>query len=219
MVLVIIIILILVLLLGRKGKKEENSDHWEAEEYLTDAEKRELRRIDAEIKREEEERERRRILWQRQEAERRKREEEERERQRILRERQEEERERQRILRERQEEERRAKARKELERQLASFCKYADGVSKEQFDEIIRSAEKIVRRRRISLTVNRSVVVGTVESASGLSTWQFSLDFNDNGHMTGQVRIRSENDDSKIPFVIAKHISEQIREQREACSK
>ncbi len=43
------------------------------------------------------------------------------------------------------------------------------------------------------------VVYGVVQSQSGISEWNFKLDFNDYGHITGTYWLSSDNDDSNIP--------------------
>lgn len=90
-----------------------------------------------------------------------------------------------------------------------SKCKFDDGVSETEFAELaIKVAKKIKRVKNIS--VSGPVVCGEVESQSGISTWDFYVDFNDYGHITGKYWIRSENDDSSIPRRIGEMISEQL---------
>jgi len=45
-----------------------------------------------------------------------------------------------------------------------------------------------------------------------LSEWNFKVDFNDYGHLTGQYWLTSDNDDSNIPSHVADNISSMIRE-------
>ena len=47
-------------------------------------------------------------------------------------------------------------------------------------------------------------------SNSRISTWCFTLDYNDYGILTGKVRISSENSDSSIPENISLRISERL---------
>ena len=116
------------------------------------------------------------------------------------------------MIEERQEKARRKKEEETRQRQLESFCSYSDGVSREQFEEIVKKAEKIIRKRHISLEINGSYVNGTVESTTGLSTWDFWLNFNDQGHLTGYYYLYSDNDDSRIPEVIGDYIQQQVKE-------
>ena len=72
----------------------------------------------------------------------------------------------------------------------------------------LKVTKKIKRVKNIS--VSGPFVCGEVESQSGISTWDFCVDFNDYGHITGKYWIRSENDDSSIPSRIGEMISEQL---------
>lgn len=90
-----------------------------------------------------------------------------------------------------------------------SKCRFDDGISETEFAEVaIKAAKKIKRVKNIS--VSGPTVCGEVESQSGISTWDFYVDFNDYGHITGKYWIRSENDDSSIPRRIGEMISEQL---------
>ncbi len=90
-----------------------------------------------------------------------------------------------------------------------SKCRFDDGISEPEFAEVaIKAAKKIKRVKNIS--VSGPTVCGEVESQSGISTWDFYVDFNDYGHITGKYWIRSENDDSSIPRRIGEMISEQL---------
>lgn len=75
--------------------------------------------------------------------------------------------------------------------------------------EIVRNISKRIGRV-VDVTVNDAVVRGTVLSQHKLSTWSFSIDFNDDGQLTGNYTVLSENDDSAIPQKLATEISKEI---------
>ena len=54
------------------------------------------------------------------------------------------------------------------------------------------------------------MVYGTVRTQSGLSEWDFKVDFNDYGHITGKYWLSSDNDDSNIPGHVADNMSTMI---------
>jgi len=58
--------------------------------------------------------------------------------------------------------------------------------------------------------VSGPFICGEVESQSGISTWKFTVDFNDYGKITGRYWIKSENKDSTIPNRIGDMISNQL---------
>lgn len=62
-------------------------------------------------------------------------------------------------------------------------CYFNDGISAGEFEEIAISLAKPIKRLMVS--VDGPVVYGEVRSQSGISTWNFKLDFNDWGHITG----------------------------------
>lgn len=87
-----------------------------------------------------------------------------------------------------------------------AHCNFKDGISKKQFENMVRQAYKSTKR--LTALYNKGTVVyGTVKSQSGLTEWHFNIDFNDCGYITGQYWINSDNDDSDIPEKIAQIIS------------
>ena len=72
---------------------------------------------------------------------------------------------------------------------------------------------KAQKFKRIEKTdINGPLVSCTVRSQKGLSTWDFTIDFNDYGHVTGKCWIRRENTDSTIPDKVADIMLEAIAE-------
>ena len=77
-------------------------------------------------------------------------------------------------------------------------CNFDGKISYEQFRSIALKTSR--RIRRLSVEVYGSTIYGEVTSQSGISTWEFTIDFNDYGNITGNWWItRCENDDSYIP--------------------
>ena len=88
-------------------------------------------------------------------------------------------------------------------------CHFEDGISKKQFKIIVKEVCKNIERLTV-LKVDGTIIYGTVQSCSGITEWNFSIDFNDYGHITGQYWINSDNDDSVIPETIAQKVSSNI---------
>lgn len=91
-------------------------------------------------------------------------------------------------------------------------CDLSEGITE---DDLLRMAKRAKRgiKRLVSVDVNGPMVYGTVRSQSGVSEWDFSVDFNDWGHITGSYWINSENDDSGIPKLVAERISDAISDR------
>lgn len=101
------------------------------------------------------------------------------------------------------------KSAEEERRRKNTPCYFIDGISKEQFNVIVKRASKHIKRLT-ELTVDGAIVYGTVRTQSGLSEWNFEIDFNDYGHITGQYWISTDNSDSTIPLHIADNITKMI---------
>ena len=111
------------------------------------------------------------------------------------------------------EQERRAKE-KEAERRKSITCRFTEGISQEQFIRIVNSITKQIKRI-CDTTVVGPIVYCTVRSQSKLTEWDFKIDYNDYGHLTGQYWLWSENDDSNIPEHVATDIRSTILDLRE----
>ncbi len=84
-------------------------------------------------------------------------------------------------------------------------------VSENIFSEIVKVVKtNYVQTRLFNFYNNGSIVHGTVSSHSGISEWDFELNFNDHGFITGVCCINSENFDSPIPKTIMKMIQKYI---------
>ena len=97
----------------------------------------------------------------------------------------------------------------EEQKRKSLTCLFNDGVSQEEFVEIVNAIVKTIKR--VTVSINGPVVTGTVRSQSGISTWKFQLDFNDYGHLTGRYWITNENKDSQIPESLAQQIQKRIK--------
>ena len=100
------------------------------------------------------------------------------------------------------------------EKRLSFPCKFHDGISIEQFNAIVqRVAKRIKRIKRVE--IKGASISCTVDSQTGSSSWNFSVDFNDWGHITGTYWLKRENPTSSIPDHFANEISSQISQSLE----
>ena len=105
---------------------------------------------------------------------------------------------------------RKTQAKKEEEqRRKNSPCRFEDGISAYEFEQIAISAGKKIKRLYVS--VIGPVIYGKVQSQSGISEWDFTVDFNDYGHITGNYWLSSDNSDSTIPGHFADNVADAIR--------
>ena len=73
----------------------------------------------------------------------------------------------------------------EEKRRKSICCSFNDGISQNEFNDMICLSIKNIKR--LSEThIDGVILYGTVLSKSGISTWSFSIDFNDYGHITGR---------------------------------
>ena len=89
-------------------------------------------------------------------------------------------------------------------------CDFTEGISQEDLREFASQAVGSIKGKKIEISTKEAVVRGLVQSNTGLSTWMFRIDYNDYGHITGKYWLRSENDDSPVPRVIAEKIRDSI---------
>ena len=86
---------------------------------------------------------------------------------------------------------------------------FSDGISQQHFQQMAYTAQAQIKRiKRISL--NGLCITGIVSSQTGHSEWEFSVDFNDFGHLTGAYWTYSENDESNIPSQFARLLQSEI---------
>lgn len=114
-------------------------------------------------------------------------------------------------IRQRIEEERERK-RKEAERlEYEKVCHFCDGISQEEFDEIVHSVTRRIKRIKKCWT-DGSLVICNVYSQSHISVWQFWIEFNDHGRLSGDwTHWHRENTQSDMVESVADQISEAIK--------
>lgn len=93
----------------------------------------------------------------------------------------------------------------EEERRKNTLCKFDEKLSQEDFKNIAYQNCKRIKRIH-DLNIVGPIISAAVYSQSGISSWQFTIDFNDYGRITGRYWISSNNDDSSIPSIIADNI-------------
>lgn len=106
--------------------------------------------------------------------------------------------------------EERKRAQREEEKRKRTKCCFSDGISIDEFRYIVKKSVRYIKRVKI-LPIDDAIVYGMVRSNSGLSEWNFTIDFNDYGHLTGKYWLQSDNEESDVPRVIAEKISALIR--------
>lgn len=98
-----------------------------------------------------------------------------------------------------------------------SWIGFIDDISEEEFKSIVMS--RIPHSPRIKEIATRGpIVYGTVYTQSRLSEWNFEIDFNDYGHITGSYWLSSDNDDSNVPKYIADNIKDGLKKALSAAS-
>lgn len=83
-------------------------------------------------------------------------------------------------------------------------------ISEKRFEAIARIEARKCNRIE-SFAVDGYTVTGAIRSNSGISTWQFSISYDQGGEVTGAYHLWSENDDSSIPQDLAIGMSNAIR--------
>ena len=85
------------------------------------------------------------------------------------------------------------------EKRKETPCFFQDGISYDEFCRLANSVAKNISRIT-KISINRDATIFcTVKSITGYSDWDFMVDFNDWGHITGTRWTWSENTDSNIP--------------------
>lgn len=86
---------------------------------------------------------------------------------------------------------------------------FPEFLNQEEFNRIIHEeTDKINRFKKVE--INQALINFEVYSNSRISTWCFTLNYNDYGILTGKVRISRENTDSSIPKNVSLRISERL---------
>lgn len=90
-------------------------------------------------------------------------------------------------------------------------CLFMDGVSYSEFVKIVNNAIKRIKRIENTKIIG-STIWCSVKSQTGLTNWEFHIDFNDWGHLTGVYWRNSDNYDSVIPKVFGDMVSSEIHD-------
>ena len=89
-------------------------------------------------------------------------------------------------------------------------CAFKDGISEKEFDSIAHSvADEMERVRQI--TINGAIIKGLAESHSGRTTWWFTVDFNNWGHITGTRWTWSQKENSNLAEKYGDRVAEKIK--------
>ena len=84
-------------------------------------------------------------------------------------------------------------------------------MTRADFEEIAINVAKPIKRLKVS--VDDEFVIGEVRTTSGINTWDFKLDFNDFGRITGRYWFRYRgNTDSQIPDSYAQQLKNAIED-------
>ena len=87
---------------------------------------------------------------------------------------------------------------------------FSVNLNKDDFEDIVYRVSRQIKKRHLSISIIGPVIYGSYSSQSGLTTYDFSIDFNDYGKLTGRYWLRSENSDSSIPERIASGVHDEI---------
>ena len=91
-----------------------------------------------------------------------------------------------------------------------TICWYSNNFSQREFETVAINVAK--RIKRLYVFVDRYYVIGQVRTSSGINTWEFKLDFNDYGRITGNYWFTyRDNYDSQIPDTYAKELKNEIQ--------
>lgn len=82
------------------------------------------------------------------------------------------------------------KRRKETIRRKKCACRFTDGISEIEFAEIAQNTKKKIKRVT-KVDISGPYLHCAATSQSGISDWDFYLDFNDWGHITGKFWVTS----------------------------
>lgn len=100
---------------------------------------------------------------------------------------------------------------RETQRRRSTPMGFDEGLSHQQFCDIVQTAAKATPRVR-SAVIESALVTIQVKSSSGLTTWSADVDYNDYGRLTGRYWIYTENDQSLIPRHFADLVTARLRE-------
>ena len=97
------------------------------------------------------------------------------------------------------------------ERRKNTPCKFNHGITFEEFSHIAHKTKKRIERIK-NITICEAIIYCVVESQTGCSEWEFSVDYNNWGHITGTYWKNTENVDSNIPKHFGDMVSSEIKQ-------
>lgn len=106
-----------------------------------------------------------------------------------------------------------------LEEQRRNFpCCFSQNFSYEDFRNIVNTVSHRMRKRLSVVSMHGTIIHGRIYSQSGISHWDFELDFNDFGEVTGQYWWIStcNHCESIIPDSFADQVKEEIENRLSA---
>ena len=89
-------------------------------------------------------------------------------------------------------------------------CLFCEGFTHDEFVNVANNNAKKIKRIT-NVSVHNSIIYCTVKSKTGLSSWEFSVDFNNWGHITGTYWILWNNHDSDIAEIYGNYVSREIQ--------
>ena len=95
---------------------------------------------------------------------------------------------------------------------LPPLFTFSDGITQQEFESIVMRACKPIKRLTV-LEIDGPRVKCQVRTSSGISTWRFSMNFDDAGHLTGHYWLDTDNSKSIIPHNVGDEISEEIKKR------
>lgn len=101
--------------------------------------------------------------------------------------------------------------RKEEQRRKSTPFRFSNRLTKEDFEFLVHDTAKSIKRIK-DISIVDSIVTCEVISQSGLSSWDFEVDFNDYGALTGKYWSESDNNDSDIPNQFAERLQVRIKQ-------
>lgn len=112
---------------------------------------------------------------------------------------------------ERKDKRRERKEREEEERRRNTPIKNPPNCKQKDFEDIVIAQTKKIKRIS-EVKISGTDVHCTVESNTGLTQWNFSIDFNDYGNLLGTYWFTTTNENSLIPEITADRIQKALRE-------
>ncbi len=89
-------------------------------------------------------------------------------------------------------------------------CKFNNGITTEVLTLLAEHCARKIKRIT-KVVVNGASVTCSIESQSRLSTWDFTVDFNDWGHISSAYWYTSSNSDSLIPKCFSQALADEIK--------